>query len=83
MRIISYDRILAFDEIGDSYNDGPHLLVEYSSDGQPFDIGLRKLVLESAPGNSNQDLDQREAKRISYFTPEVIRLTLPPKTVAS
>jgi hypothetical protein len=29
LRTIHYDRILAYNEIGDSYNEGPDLLVDY------------------------------------------------------
>lgn len=36
-RGIPYDRILAFDTIGDCFNDGPHLIVDFGGFSQPFD----------------------------------------------
>jgi len=36
--IIEHDRILLCDEIGDRYNDGPHLLVEFTAQGSPFSM---------------------------------------------
>jgi hypothetical protein len=36
LRSIHYDRILAFDEVGDSFNEKPHLLVDYRGD-DPFE----------------------------------------------
>ena len=43
-RIIHYDRVLAYDGIGDSYNEGPHLLVDYLN-GEPFENRLQVLVM--------------------------------------
>lgn len=37
LRFIHYDRILAIDELGDSCNDGPHLLVDYIDGNDPFE----------------------------------------------
>lgn len=34
---IPYERIYALDEIGDAYHPGPHLLVDFLPDGQPFE----------------------------------------------
>lgn len=70
-RIIPYDRILAYDEIGDSYNEGPHLLVEYSSNGEPFELGRGLSLLISAGSYMNNAILQKEAKRISFFPPEI------------
>lgn len=36
-RCIPYERIVAIDELGDSCNEGPHLLVEFRPDGNPFE----------------------------------------------
>jgi hypothetical protein len=38
-RTIHYDRVLAVDELGDTHNAGPHLLVDYIN-GDPFDAGV-------------------------------------------
>ena len=38
-RDLPYDRILAFDEVGDAYNRGPHILVERSEESDLFAYG--------------------------------------------
>lgn len=63
--IISYDRILLCDELGDHYHEGPHLLVEYLN-GQPFEGFMRWIEF-----NDNY-LGQRlwtpdESKRLTLF----------------
>ncbi|MEJ7862730.1 MAG: hypothetical protein WKF90_13960 [Pyrinomonadaceae bacterium] len=35
-RAVPFERVLAVDEIGDSWHEPPHLLVEYSENGIPF-----------------------------------------------
>ncbi len=60
LRIISYDRIIAIDDIGDSYNQAPHLLVEYCVDGQPFELGRGRQFVES---DSNRSLRASCKKR--------------------
>jgi hypothetical protein len=70
-RIISYDRVLAYDEIGDSYNEGPHLLVEYSLNNEPFEPGRGLSLLISAGGYMNNAILQNEAKRVSLFPSEI------------
>jgi hypothetical protein len=70
LRIIHYDRIIALDEIGDFYHPGPHLLVEYGIDGQPFKPNARKQFLESSSHPRNT-IDVRDGKRISYFPAEI------------
>lgn len=63
--IIEYERILACDELGDIYNEGPHLLVEYV-DAQPFK-GFRQFI-ESAVPSSNQCLGKLdESKHVQLF----------------
>jgi hypothetical protein len=71
VRIIPYDRIIAIDEIGDIYHQGPHLLVEYGTDGQPFkpDIGYK--FLESLHP-FHRTMDESEGKRISYFPAKMV-----------
>ncbi len=71
VRIIPYDRILAYDEIGDSYNNGPHLLVEYSSNGEPFELGRGLSLLISARSYMNIAILEKEAKRVSFFPSEI------------
>ena len=70
LRIIPYDRIIALDEIGDIYHPGPHLLVEYGTDGQPFKPNARRRFLESSSHPRNT-MDIRDGKRISYFPAEI------------
>lgn len=66
---IEYDRILACDELGDRYNEGPHLLVEYV-DGQPFKWFSRSI--ESADPHSSRFLGSPdERRRIQFFPKEI------------
>jgi len=67
LRIIHYDHILAVDEIGDIYHKGPHLLVEYGANGDPFEPNRGTIRLESVSRLKHNPIDYREAKRISYF----------------
>ena len=71
LRIIPYDRIVALDEIGDSHHPGPHLLVEYGADGQPFKPDARQIFLEcSYPFKKTMSIG--DCKHISYFPPEIV-----------
>ncbi len=70
LRIIPYDRIIALDEIGDIHHPGPHLLVEYGIDGQPFRPNARRQFLESSSYRTDT-IDLRDVKRISYFPAEI------------
>ena len=70
-RIIPYDRILAYDDIGDSCNEGPHLLVEYGSNSGPFEPGRGLSLLISAGSYMNTTLLKKEAKRVSFFPSEI------------
>ena len=65
-RIIHYDRVLAFDIIGDSYNEGPHLLVDYGPDGDPFESRIHR-SLQSKERYSQRSLIPEEDSHISYF----------------
>jgi hypothetical protein len=71
LRIIPYDRIIALDEIGDIYHPGPHLLVEYATDGQPFKPNARRQLLESSSYYNRETIELRDGKRISYFPAEI------------
>ncbi len=72
LRIIHYDRIIALDEIGDIYHPGPHLLVEYGTDGQPFEPKRRRWFLESSSDNTKiMDL-RTDGKRVSSFPAEIL-----------
>lgn len=70
LRIIPYDRIIALDEIGDFHHPGPHLLVEYGADGQPFKPDARHIFLESSFGPT-KTMGIGDGKRISYFPAEI------------
>jgi len=72
LRIIPYDRIIVVDEIGDVYHQGPHLLIEYGVDGQPFKPNARRLFLESSyPFPLKKTMDLGDGKRISWFPAEI------------
>jgi len=78
LRIIHYDRIIALDEIGDIYHPGPHLLVEYGIDGQPFKPNARRYFLKSSyPLEKTMDI--RDGKSISYFPAEIPHQTQKPQ----
>ena len=51
IQIISFDRILAVDEIGDAYNEPPHLLVEYREGGRPFEDRVIQIIESAAPSD--------------------------------
>jgi hypothetical protein len=72
LRIVPYDRIIALDEIGDIYHPGPHLLVEYGADGQPFKPNARHEFLESSSGWPRATMEISEGKRVSYFPAEIL-----------
>jgi hypothetical protein len=71
LRMIHYDRVLAFDEIGDSYNPGPHLLVEYGPNGDPFEPNLPIPLLTSAQMYGPSPIEPSDGKRVSYFPAEI------------
>ena len=73
LRIIPYERIIAIDEIGDIYHPGPHLLVEYSSEGIPFKPNAKYIFLEPFSSNINigKDMNIKEGRQISYFPSEL------------
>jgi hypothetical protein len=70
LRAIHYDRILAVDEIGDSYNEQPHILVDYHNDGDPFEPH-EILSIESAEGYFGKSMRPEEGKRISFFPKKI------------
>ena len=66
---IPYDRILLVDELGDSSNEGPHLLVDYMNGEPPFPKCYQWMQSEQFP---DKRLDEPDlAKRISIFPKEV------------
>jgi hypothetical protein len=71
LRIIHYDRILAFDDIGDSYNRGPHLLVEYGPNNNPFEPNRGAFFLTSTSRYGHTPMQLVDGKRISYFPAEI------------
>jgi len=71
LRIIHYDRILAFDEIGDIYHPGLHLLVEYGPSNDPFEPNRGVLLLMSAKMYGPSPIEPSDGKRISFFPSEI------------
>lgn len=69
IRIIPYDRILAVDEMGDFYNEGPHLLVEYRNNLDPFEP--RTYYSVETVGTFSQGMVPKKNKKISYFPKEI------------
>lgn len=70
VRLIHYDRILAIDEIGDAYNEGPHLLVDYRAGGDPFEPRIVRF-LESAQGYSTRTMALDDGTRVQFFPDEI------------
>lgn len=73
LRIIPYGRIIAVDEIGDIYHPGPHLLVEYSSEGLPFRPNAKYVFVESTFTNQwdIKTMNIEDGRRISFFPLEI------------
>jgi len=70
IRLISYDRILVVDEFGDRYNEGPHLLVEFTPESGPFEPNLRSPDVEYGDLPFRRHLRPTEENRISFFPKE-------------
>lgn len=76
IRVIPYTRIIAVDEIGDIYNEPPHLLVEYRVDGDPFEPGAYPWIegCGMLPNAFRPEMEKRKK-----FFPETIPDPDPPK----
>lgn len=81
IRMIHYDRVLAFDEIGDNLHEGPHILVEYIDGNDPFEPKIFiPLLKPTSPYTPSIQPD--EGKRISFFPATIVQnqsgTSLPP-----
>jgi hypothetical protein len=76
-QFIHYDRILAVDEFGDSYNEGPHLLVEFTPESGPFEPSWRHEFVEYGHHMLCDRLRPTKKNRVALF-PEVIPEPQPP-----
>lgn len=63
--LIHYDSILSIDEFGDTYNPGPHLIVDFESPEPPF--SLTKIVLEVGTGFTKRRIDSEKKNRTKFF----------------
>lgn len=63
--LVHYDNILAVDEFGDSYNPGPHLIVDFETPQPPF--SLTKIVLEVGSAYSKRRIDPDKKNRKKFF----------------
>lgn len=70
LRMIHYDRILALDEIGDCYNEGPHLLVDYRADGDPFEPRMA-YFLKSGQGYATKSMVPDDGTRVEFFPGQI------------
>lgn len=66
LRTIHYDRIIAIDELGDTYHDGPHLLVHFIGQYDPFEPGTWP-ILESSRPYFNTTVHPDKEKRVRIF----------------
>ncbi len=67
---IHYDRIIAVDELGDSYNEPLHILVDYNRGGNPFDSKVYRF-LESSNIYSSNHMKPEHGRRIHYFPKDI------------
>lgn len=63
LAFIPFDRILAIDDLGDAFNEGPHLLVDYRDSNDPFEPEIVKLI--QLDGNHYRRVDG--LKRSTYL----------------
>jgi len=63
---IPYDRILAVDELGDAYNEGPHLLITRNADGKFFEPKVVPVFMWS-DGFGGKSFVVEDKKRVSIF----------------
>jgi hypothetical protein len=68
---IHYDRIIAFDDIGGSYNEGPHLLVDYTFSEDPFERDRAHRFIESAQPYTGARLIPDDKLRIPFFPKQI------------
>ena len=70
IRTISNDRILAFDEAGDSVNSGPHILVEFDALNGPYEPGGFATV-ELTGNPLRRFMWANDDNRIDYFPKQI------------
>lgn len=66
MRTIHFDRILLIDELGDNYNEAPHIIVDYIN-GSQFEDKIYKFIEGDKPYSCELLKDPSLEKRIKYF----------------
>ncbi len=66
---IHYDRIIAVDELGDLYNEGPHLLVDFIG-GSPFE-DRTYYYLESYRNRFARHVEPDPDRRIEFFPQDI------------
>lgn len=71
IKSIHYDRILAIDELGDLHNEGPHLLVDYIKDNDPFEPNWSYLVIKSAGGFSVKSFIPENKLKKNFFPKKI------------
>lgn len=63
---IPYDRIVALDDLGDAYNKGPHLFVNFRAPGNPFESETYQFI-ELVEGYESQTYRVQNFKRNNYL----------------
>jgi len=71
IRFIHYDRILAIDELGDAFNEGPHLLVDYVDGKVPFEPNWSTQIIKSAARFSNLSIRPKKKLRKTFFPQKI------------
>ena len=72
IKFIHYDRILAIDELGDSRNEGVHLLVDYVDGNEPFEPNESFSIIRTAAKFSSFSSIRPEKKLRKTFFPKRI-----------
>jgi len=67
IRSIPFDRILLVDELGDTYHEGPHLIVEYKNNS-PFEDKVFKIIKSTKMYSNEFIKDPKPDKRIKIFS---------------
>lgn len=67
--LIPYEKIIAIDEFGDEYVDGPQLYVPFSGENGPFEEG--QFVSLRTNGYSGREISPEWEDRVEYFPEEM------------
>jgi hypothetical protein len=70
LRCVHYNRILAVDEHGDVYHEGPHILIEWNPKDGPFEL-FRAERVEFGQYPVKRFLTPNAENRVTFFPPKI------------